>query len=90
MYLGSNAAKHPDKPALIFADQDLVVTYGQLDERSNRVAHALRAWGLKPGDGSPSCSPTRSTSSTSTGPRCARAYFTPVSWHLSAEAGVRD
>ena len=51
MYLGTSADKHPDKPALIFADRDLAVTYRELEERSNRLAHAFRAWGLKPGDG---------------------------------------
>ena len=51
MYLGTSADKHPDKPALIFADRDVVVTYRELEERSNRLAHAFRAWGLKPGDG---------------------------------------
>ena len=51
MYLGTSADKHPDKPALIFADRELAVTYRELEERSNRLAHAFRAGGLGPGDG---------------------------------------
>lgn len=44
------AKKHPDKPAYIMASSGEVVTYRQLDERSNRGAHLFRSLGLKPGD----------------------------------------
>jgi long-chain acyl-CoA synthetase len=40
----------PDKPAWIMAATGETVTYGQLEERSNRIAHFFRARGLKPGD----------------------------------------
>ena len=39
--------KTPDRTALVFEDQAL--TYRQLDERANQVAHALRAAGIGPG-----------------------------------------
>jgi long-chain acyl-CoA synthetase len=42
------AAERPDHPALRWDGHDL--TYRQLDERSNRVAQALRAAGVGPGD----------------------------------------
>ncbi len=45
-----HARRTPDKPAYIMAGSGEVVTYRQLDERSNRIAHMLRARGLKPGD----------------------------------------
>jgi len=86
MYLGSSAQRHPDKPALIFADRDVAVTYRQLDERSNRLAHALRAWGLKPGDGIAVVLGNEEHffdfywAAMRSG-----LYFTPVNWHLSAE-----
>ena len=40
------AALYPDKAALI--DGDRVVTYRQLDERANRLGHALLGLGLQP------------------------------------------
>ena len=86
MYLGTSAERHPDKAALIFADQDLVVTYRQLEERSNRVAHALASWGLKPGDGIAVVLTNEEHffdfywAAMRSG-----LYFTPVNWHLSAE-----
>ncbi len=62
-HLGHRAAAHPDRPAVIMAGTGRVTTYRQLDERSNRLAHVLRAAGLGVGDhlalmmeNSPSCS----------------------------------
>ena len=46
----AHARTQPDKPALIIADTDEVLTYRQLDEGSNRFAQLLRTRGLKPGD----------------------------------------
>ncbi len=40
----------PHKPAYTMADSGEVVTYQQLDERSNQFAHLLRDAGLKAGD----------------------------------------
>ncbi|MFN2427372.1 MAG: acyl-CoA synthetase [Candidatus Binatia bacterium] len=50
MYPGQHAKTFPARPAYVMADTGETVTYGQLDERSNRCAHLLRALGLKPGD----------------------------------------
>lgn len=44
----ATAARLPDKIAIIFGEDR--VTYGELDARANRVAHALRAKGVRPGD----------------------------------------
>src|SRR5918996_367142 len=44
------ARERPDPAALVMAGSGEVVTYRQLDERSNRMAHALRAHGLGTGD----------------------------------------
>ncbi|MGH8175060.1 MAG: fatty acid--CoA ligase [Steroidobacter sp.] len=43
-----HARTHPERRALAFEDR--VTTYGELDARTNQVAHALIASGLKPGD----------------------------------------
>ena len=50
MYPATYARTTPDKPAYIMADSGQVVTYGQLDRRSNRCAHLLWNLGLRPGD----------------------------------------
>ncbi|MFF8812378.1 amino acid adenylation domain-containing protein [Streptomyces pactum] len=43
------AARTPDRTAVIAAD-GTTLTFAQLDARANRVAHALRARGIAPGD----------------------------------------
>lgn len=45
-----HARNTPDKPAYIMADSGEVVTYGQLEARSNQAAQLFRAKGLRPGD----------------------------------------
>ena len=40
----------PDKPAYIMAASGETVTFKELDERSNQLAHAFRELGLNPGD----------------------------------------
>jgi long-chain acyl-CoA synthetase len=45
-----HAATNPDKPAVIMAQSGEVVTYGQLEERSNQAAQLFRALGLQRGD----------------------------------------
>ncbi|GLW23059.1 MULTISPECIES: acyl-CoA synthetase [Actinomycetes] len=50
MHPGAMAATAPDKPAVIMAGSGRVITYRELDEESNRLAHLLRAAGLRPGD----------------------------------------
>ncbi len=50
MHPKTHAAAHPDKPAIIMAGSGQTVTYGELDARSNQVAHLLRSLGLHHGD----------------------------------------
>jgi len=50
MYPGVHAQTTPDKPAYIMAGTGEAVTYRELDERSNRLAHLLREAGLQRGD----------------------------------------
>ncbi|HSS10349.1 MAG TPA: AMP-binding protein, partial [Acidimicrobiales bacterium] len=50
MYPGLHAKERPDKPAIIMGRSGDVVTYGQLDARSNQLAHLWRSAGLRRGD----------------------------------------
>lgn len=50
MYPGTHAATNPDKPALIMGASGAVVTFGELDARSNQFAQLMWAAGLRPGD----------------------------------------
>ncbi len=46
MYPGTFAAKHPNRPAVVMAGTGETISYGELEARSNRLAHLLRAHGL--------------------------------------------
>ena len=47
---GHHAARHPDRAAIVTEPGSQVVTYGELESRSARLARALREAGLRPGD----------------------------------------
>src|SRR5271163_3959916 len=47
MYPGTHAQARADQPAIIMAGSGETVTYRELEARSNRLAHLLRAVGLK-------------------------------------------
>ena len=47
MYPGLYAQKFADRPAFIMASSGEAVTYGELESRSNRLVHLLRAQGLQ-------------------------------------------
>jgi long-chain acyl-CoA synthetase len=49
-HVGAQAEKHPDRSAIVMAGSGRVTTYGELDGRSNRLAHLLRDGGLRTGD----------------------------------------
>ena len=46
MYVGHCFHRHPDRPAFIMAGSGESVSYAELEQRSNRLAHLLRAEGL--------------------------------------------
>ena len=49
-HISITAAETPHKPAYIMANSGEIVTYGQLNDRSNQVAQLFRLCGLKTGD----------------------------------------
>ncbi len=80
------AAKQPDRPAVIFGNGEFVESYGQLEERSRRIAHAFRRCGLVPGD----CVAALVANDDVFYDlfwACHRVglYFTPVNWHLQRD-----
>jgi long-chain acyl-CoA synthetase len=50
MYPGTHAASAPNRPAVVMAGSGKTVTYRELDDNSARLASALHAVGLRPGD----------------------------------------
>ena len=48
--LAARARERPDAPAVVMGSSGEVLTYRQVDEASNRLAHLLRHHGLRPGD----------------------------------------
>lgn len=50
MHLGTWAAERPDHPAVVMAGSGATVSYGELDRRSNQLAHLFRSIGLQRGD----------------------------------------
>lgn len=57
IYLARSARYWPEQPAILFRDR--AITYRELEARSNRLAHALQAQGLKKGDRVAIVSPNR-------------------------------
>ncbi len=49
-HISVTAQETPDKPAIIMGNSGEIVTYKQLDERSNQAAHLFRSVGLERGD----------------------------------------
>lgn len=45
-----HAQTFPDKPAIIMAGSGETISFRELDQRSNQIAHAFRAAGCSPGD----------------------------------------
>lgn len=50
MHPSVHAQSQPDKPAIIMATTGETVSFGELDKRSNQIAHLFRKLGLKHGD----------------------------------------
>ena len=88
------AQSTPDRAAVIVADTGTTLTYGQLEARSNQVAHALRARGLAIGDHVAVLVDNRAEYfEVVWGALRAGLLVTPINWHLAADEAeyiVRD
>jgi len=82
----ATAAVDPSRPAVILDNGDEVLTYGELESRSRRLARALQKEGLEPGDTVAALLPN-GTAFYELFWACHRSglYFTPVNWHLQDE-----
>ena len=75
-----------DKPAYVLADTGDVLSFRELEERSNRIAHLFRSLGLKRGDHVAVLMENRLDlfpvywAAQRTG-----LYYTPVNWHLTPD-----
>jgi acyl-CoA synthetase (AMP-forming)/AMP-acid ligase II len=80
----THAASDPDRPAVVVGGTDATLTYGQLEARSNRVAHVLRARGLGVGDHVAMLLENRTEffEVMWAGLRSG-VYVTPINWHLN-------
>jgi len=79
----------PDKPALIMGGTGAVVTHGELESRSRRLAQLLHARGLRPGDHVAVLLENEPTYfEVFWAAQRSGLYLTPVNWHLRPdEAG---
>jgi fatty-acyl-CoA synthase len=82
---GAFAATDPSRPAIIAEPGGTVLTYRQLDERSNQVAHLLRARGLGVGQCMAILADNRAEYlELAWGAQRAGLYYVGINWHLTA------
>ena len=83
---GLVAAADPDRPAIRMGASGTTVTYQDLDERSNRLAHLLRARGLEPGDNLAILLPNEPAFlEAAWAAQRGGLYYTAINTHLSAD-----
>jgi acyl-CoA synthetase (AMP-forming)/AMP-acid ligase II len=86
MAFGDQPERAPDKPAAILATTGDVLTFGDLDRRSRRLARLLQDRGLLPGDHFAVLLPnTLRYFEAMWAGRRAGLYYTPVNWHLTVD-----
>jgi acyl-CoA synthetase (AMP-forming)/AMP-acid ligase II len=80
----AQAVTAPDRPAVVVGGSGAVLTYGQLEARSNRVAHVLRDHGVGLGDHVALVVENGTEFfEVMWGALRAGIYVTPVNWHLN-------
>ncbi|MDB2352158.1 AMP-binding protein, partial [Luminiphilus sp.] len=85
-HISITAAETPHKPAFIMANSGEMVTYGELEARSNQVAHLFRLCGLQSGDHvAIMVENCRQFLEITTGAMRSGIIFTPISTHLKAD-----
>jgi long-chain acyl-CoA synthetase len=80
------AAEAPERPAVIMGGTGRVLTYGELEDRSRRVANLLRSFGLEPGGHVAVLLENRpEVFEVLWGALRIGLYVTPVNWHLAPD-----
>lgn len=86
MYPGTFAATIPDHPAVVMGGSGAMLTYRELDARSNRLAHLFRAEGLRPGDHVAVLAENHPDYLvTCWAAQRSGLYYTAVNWHLTTD-----
>lgn len=80
--LERTAAAYGDREALVVRHQGVRWTYTELDERENRMARALVAAGLEPGDRMDIWAPNCAEGQGPVAHRASNATARPPSWHV--------
>jgi acyl-CoA synthetase (AMP-forming)/AMP-acid ligase II len=88
-HLAAHAAASPERAAVVMHPSGATVTYGELEARSMRLAHALRACGIGVGDHVAVLLDNQPEFFDAVwAAQRLGAYVTPINWHLTAdEAG---
>ena len=86
MYPGYWAREAPERPAVVMATSGKVLTYRDLDARSNQLAHHLRRLGLVAGDVVVALLPNdEHFHVVAWAVRRSGMYLTPLNTHLTAD-----
>lgn len=86
MYPSEDARRHPDRLAFVMARTGEQMTFGEFDTAANRLAHLLRAQGLRSGDHVAFLMDNCLTLLVACGAaERAGLYYTPVDFHLTLE-----
>ena len=82
-----HAEKNPDKIAVILGNGEFTETYGELEQRSRRLGHLLRARGIGQGGCIAVLMDNTDPAYMDLYWACHRVgvYFTPVNWHLQED-----
>ena len=89
MHPALHAEKNPDKPAYIMAGSGRVVTYRELDERSNQGAQLFYSLGLRRGDHIAFCMENNAEFLTlAWAAQRSGLYFTAISSRLTAVSAL--
>ncbi len=91
--VAAHAASRPDKHAVITVDgsTERVITFAALDERANRLANVLAAWGVGEGERVAVMLPNGGEwFEANLAAARLRARLVPVNWHLTARRDRLD
>jgi long-chain acyl-CoA synthetase len=85
MHIRDTAVATPDKPAIVMYPSGIVVTFGELEARANRLAHLFRKAGLVEGDAvAILMENSEHMHAVMWAARRAGLYYVPINTHLTA------